>query len=236
MARLKTAKPVRPIQKRARRPLIAWGAAGAAIAVAAFGALIAVERFNRASEDGQARTVRSAQTSPAPQAPRPADSPAPPAALAAAGDPASQKIDDRPVAPPDPVPRGPVHLEPPFLIVDGITFKAGFDTYRLKDLHGPPATAACRGDDGHLWACGLRARAALNNAIQHDRLTCMPSRLASDGAIEAACTVAGRDLGGLLVKQGWARPLGETYISETKAAETDRRGLWNGGWAFDTPG
>jgi endonuclease YncB( thermonuclease family) len=224
------------VQKRDKRPLLAWGAAGAAIAVAAFGALIAVERTDRPPENGPARSVRSAQTSPTPQSPLAADPPAPPAALAAAGDPASQKIDDRAVAPPDPVPRGPVHLEPPFLIVDGITFKAGLDTYRLKDLRGPPATAACRGDDGHLWACGLRARAALNNAIQHGRLTCMPSRLASDGAVEAGCTVKGRDLGGQLVKQGWARPLGETYASETRAAEHDRRGLWNGGWAFDAPG
>jgi endonuclease YncB( thermonuclease family) len=236
MARLKTATPVRPGPNRGKRPLLAWAAAGAAIAVAAFGALIAVERTDRPSDNGPARPVRSAQQSAAPQVSRPADPPVPPPALAAAGNPASQKIDDRPVAPPDPVPRGPVYLDPPFLIVDGITFKAGFDTYRLMDLRGPPATAACRGDDGHLWACGLRARAALNNAIQHDRLTCMPARLASDGAVEATCTVDGRDLGGRLVKQGWARPVGETYAAETEAAEHDRRGLWNGGWAFDSPG
>jgi endonuclease YncB( thermonuclease family) len=232
MERLKTARPAGPKLPRHKSRHLTWGAAGAAVAVAAFGAILVVERTNRASDNAATRSAR-----PGPAEALRAVTPQPPSpALADPGAPKSPNIDDRPIASPDPVARGAVRLDPPFLIVDGITFKTGFDTYRLKDVSGPPATAACRGEDGHLWACGLRARAALNNAIQHGQLTCIPAQSAVDGAIEAACTVEGRDLGGQLVKQGWARPLGETYMSETRAAERDRRGLWNGGWVFDAPG
>jgi endonuclease YncB( thermonuclease family) len=171
---------------------------------------------------------------------RPPDPVLRPSIPAPAERPAETKLQERPVEPAGTLtPNQPVELNPPFLIVDGLTFTVGLNTYRLDGLSGPPATAACRNDAGHLWACGLQARAALNNAIQRNTLVCTPTRTNADGTIQAKCTADGVDVGGELATQGWARPAVDSfsiYSRQAKEAEQDRRGLWNGRWTFSTPG
>jgi endonuclease YncB( thermonuclease family) len=211
---------------RRDRKLFAWGAGGAVLAGALLGALVVVDR-----------------KPPAPAA-RPDRVPPPAAPSTAArttvGTPSPDaKVQERPLAPPEHVPLQPVELDPPFLILDGLTFSAGLSTYRLDGLKGPPSTAACRNSDGHLWACGLQARAALNNVIQRKRLVCTPVRTGQNGVAEATCTADGADVGGQLAAQGWARPVGDAsgaYRAEAHEAEQDKRGLWNGGWTFSGPG
>src|SRR4051794_26732802 len=217
------------LSRRDRR-LFGWGAAGALLLALSLAAVAMLQ-------------------APAPERPsapvlRPTV-PAPSVAAARPGTPQTEsqrpaKVQERPVEPSGSVvPDQPVKLDPPFVIVDGLTFAAGLNTYRLDNLTGPKANAACRGDDGNLWACGLQARAALNNVIQRATLLCRLSRINGDGTMQVLCAAGGVDVGAQLTAQGWARPApgsSDAYGAEARAAEQERRGLWNGRWTFSSPG
>ncbi len=62
-------------------------------------------------------------------------------------------------------------------------------------------------------------------------MTCLPAD-AGGQPQPASCTLDGRDLGALLVEDGWARPLdGEAYAAQAAEARRSRRGLWaTGEW------
>jgi endonuclease YncB( thermonuclease family) len=125
-----------------------------------------------------------------------------------------------------------LELEPPYLIIDGLTFAAGRITIRLSGVEGPPATAACKDEGGLLWACGLQARAALNNEIRKQNLSCTPVT-ALGSVIEATCRVEGSDLAQRLLSAGWARPLGnQAGRDAADEAQRVKRGLWNGNWSL----
>ena len=101
----------------------------------------------------------------------------------------------------------------------------------LVGVEGPSFGAVCKDDEGHLWACGLQARAALNNLIRTKTITCMPEAVA-DAQVNARCQVEGRDLASLLIERGFAR-LTEGGSSEAQdRARRARLGLWNGSWTL----
>jgi endonuclease YncB( thermonuclease family) len=136
-------------------------------------------------------------------------------------------------APMPPPPGQEFELEPPYRILDGLTLAAGSVTVTLDGLEGPQPGAACRAPDGALWACGLQARAALNNAIRQRRLLCRGTS-SGEETIRAVCKVDGEDLANLLVREGWARPTSAGSGMQTALAEAreQRRGLWNGDWTI----
>lgn len=121
------------------------------------------------------------------------------------------------------------------VLYDGLTFgPEGAARTRITGLVGPTRDGVCEDDDKRLWACGLQARAALNNLIRRERVLCTPVRPIVDQVLEARCSVDGRDLGLELAKAGFARsvaPSLKTASAEANAAE-ERRGLWNGGWTI----
>jgi endonuclease YncB( thermonuclease family) len=124
-------------------------------------------------------------------------------------------------------------LDPPYLIIDGLTFAAGRITIRLNGVQGPPANATCKDESGLLWACGLQARAALNNEISKRNLSCAPIAPVATPVIEATCRVADSDLARRLVSAGWARPLDRGHKHEVEQeAQRIKRGLWNGNWSL----
>jgi endonuclease YncB( thermonuclease family) len=103
----------------------------------------------------------------------------------------------------------------------------------MAGLDAPNRHAVCLNEDESLWACGLRARAALHNLISGEVIACMRVAASNDGFIPVRCTVSGTDLGGALVVEGWARPVaGGLYRPETEVAQRERRGLWASGWRF----
>jgi endonuclease YncB( thermonuclease family) len=170
-----------------------------------------------------------------PPAPNPATAPAPIPAP-----PQPDKAQER-AGPPAVLlqPAQAIELEPPYLILDGLTFTAGPTTLRLGGLEGPSARATCRNQEGYAWACGLQARAALNNALRTRKAVCTPTDVATNGVPHATCSVEGADLGQKLVAEGWARPLASDASSPAQALEDARangRGLWNGDWTVMEPG
>lgn len=137
----------------------------------------------------------------------------------------------------------PFVLPPPFLSIDGTSFRRGEDTIRLDRINGPGAGAVCM-DGEQRWSCGLQARAALHNLVAGRKLSCQPRRALADGAIGADCrmdagdALAGGDIARLLVERGWAQPLpgdGAGFATELEKARTAGAGLWRGGWRVVAP-
>ena len=127
----------------------------------------------------------------------------------------------------------PILLEPPHQVEDALTLVHGLNKVRMAGLDAPNRHAVCFNEDESLWACGLRARAALHNLIRGAVIACMRVAASNDGFIPVRCTVSGTDLGGSLVAQGWARPVsgdGGLYRPETEVAQREKRGLWASGW------
>lgn len=125
-----------------------------------------------------------------------------------------------------------IALQPPYTVLDGLTVRSGRQVVRLADLHGPHRDAVCYDRGGHLWACGLRARAALTNLISGHALDCRVVGREGE-AVVAHCRRDQADLGRDLVAAGWARPALDKqapYNGELGAAMETGAGLWEGGW------
>ena len=145
------------------------------------------------------------------------------------------KLRDEPVSPP----QASQQLEPyriawPFEITDGLTFgPEGALKTRLVGLEGPSRDAVCNDRNGQPWACGLQARAALNNATRRQNLTCQPIAPPAAGAVPARCT-GEIDVARELVLAGFARPTGGDPALDAAAEDARRneRGLWNGSWTI----
>jgi endonuclease YncB( thermonuclease family) len=158
----------------------------------------------------------------------------PPSARKAEATPVINKEQQRLPGPQEiPDPRDPILLEPPHQVEDALTLVHGLNKVRMAGLDAPNRHAVCFSEDESLWACGLRARAALHNLISGEVIACMRVAPSDGGFIPVRCTISGTDLGGVLVAQGWARPVaGGPYRPETEVAQREKRGLWASGWRF----
>lgn len=130
----------------------------------------------------------------------------------------------------------PYRIAWPFDIADGLTFgPEGATKTRLAGLEGPPRDAVCNDRNGQPWACGLQARAALNNATRRQTLACEPVTAPVGGILTARCG-GDIDLARELVLAGFARPAGPDSALDVALddARRNERGLWNGGWTIRT--
>ncbi len=147
----------------------------------------------------------------------------------------SEKIAERvagaaPPAPPEPN----FELSAPFILIDGRTFGTERWTVELPDIDGLARGAICLDKADRAFACGLQARAALNNMLRKGVVSCRTIGLAPDGAVRASCRSAdGLDLSESMIRQGWARPVDRADMARLEMMEEARRqerGVWNGGW------
>lgn len=124
----------------------------------------------------------------------------------------------------------PYVLQPPYEIDDAVTFgPENAARTRLAGLHGPDREAVCLDKGGLPWACGLAARAALNNAIRVGPLACEP--VAPSAGVQVARCANGRgDLGRQLTALGFVRPSDGSEPPEMRTAREGGVGMWNGGW------
>jgi endonuclease YncB( thermonuclease family) len=129
-------------------------------------------------------------------------------------------------------------LSPPYDVRDAVTFQAGDQTIRVASLAGPERHAVCLDAKEVPWACGLRARAALNNLISGRPLTCASRETNAAGEVLASCSADGLDVQRAMIASGWARPLPGSvadYQADVAAAQAARLGLWNGNWRLREP-
>ena len=135
-------------------------------------------------------------------------------------------------------------IKPPLASLDGTSIKVSDLIVRLHGVDGPRADQVCFNEEGHRWACGLQARAALHNLVAQRVIRCQPIRWSASRELEAECELLDPALpskGGIarqLVLQGWARPgpaAAGSFSAEVEQARSGRLGLWRGGWSISQP-
>ncbi len=149
------------------------------------------------------------------------------------------KIEERlaeSVPPPPAVASGEVvAFRPPYEVLDSHSFTSGNWAVTLADVTGPARDAVCFDRDRRLFACGLQARAALNNTLRRNEVSCRTSRMLNSERLLATCTMREGDLAQMMVRQGWLRsdvPTRTDLQDGMRTAESAQLGLWNGGWSI----
>ncbi|MCX7324427.1 MAG: thermonuclease family protein [Hyphomicrobiales bacterium] len=128
-----------------------------------------------------------------------------------------------------------VAFKPPYEVLDSHSFASGNWAVTLAGVTGPARDAVCFDRDRRLFACGLQARAALNNALRRNELSCRTSRMLNSERLLATCTMREGDLAQMMVRQGWLRsdePTRADLQDAMQTAESAQLGLWNGGWSI----
>lgn len=116
--------------------------------------------------------------------------------------------------------------------VDGDTLKIGETRVRLTGFDAVELEQNCTGKDGKEWGCGFAARAFVADAVKGATIDCRREGRDRYGRVLARCAVAGRDLGDLIVRAGWA-VADLDYGLALAEARLEGRGIWSG--RFDDP-
>ncbi|WP_312893217.1 thermonuclease family protein [Ancylobacter sonchi] len=120
-------------------------------------------------------------------------------------------------------------------VADGDSFELGGTRVRLEGIDAPELHQNC-GAPGASWPCGQRAKQAMQQAVAEagkDGVTCRPVDGDRYGRSVSICQAGGRDLGALMVEQGWAVATSFAYRGEEAAARAAGRGIWSG--PFEMP-
>jgi endonuclease YncB( thermonuclease family) len=133
----------------------------------------------------------------------------------------------------------PIRLSPPFDAIDSVVFDAEMRRFRLWGVWPVGRNEICRGDDGSRFACGLMARATLQNHIARKKLVCNrmfgPDR--PGDFVEVVCIAEGVDLALHMIRTGFAFPTrlsGTAHWEALGEAVSEKRGYWNGPQAAPT--
>ena len=130
----------------------------------------------------------------------------------------------------NPDPSAPACAEP-VRVIDGDGFSLHGQSVRLWGIDAPELDQTCD-RAGETYPCGLQARDALKTALRGAVPRCESVNRDQHGRTIARCSVAGDDLAGSLVRQGWAldwpRYSGGAYAADQDAAKSARRGMWSG--------
>lgn len=122
----------------------------------------------------------------------------------------------------------------PVRVIDGDGLEVGEVVIRLWGIDAPELDQTCD-LAGQETPCGEDARFVLAALVAPGGLVCETKDTDRYGRTIAQCFVAGRDLAGELVRQGyaldWARYSGGYYDAQEEEARKHRRGLWAGEFA-----
>ncbi len=110
-------------------------------------------------------------------------------------------------------------------VIDGDTIRIGSVRIRLWGIDAPERDQTCGGLEA-----GSMATAALSRIIGDNPVTCEAVDTDRYGRTVATCSVAGADIGGSMVRAGWAwdyaRYSGSEYADEEDEARVNGRGVW----------
>lgn len=112
-------------------------------------------------------------------------------------------------------------------VPDGDSLIIGRKRIRLIGIDAPERDQNC-GEGAATWPCGRQAGAHLGRLIGAAPVACAYFERDRYGRYLAACTVAGRDLGDAMVRDGFAVDLDGRYSGAQGEARSARRGLWRG--------
>lgn len=115
------------------------------------------------------------------------------------------------------------------LVVDG-------HPVRLNGVEAPGLAQMCNTPSMTVWPCGSKAAQRLVQLIDGDAVTCQVVDQAGHGAAAVCSTRSIRDLGEMLVSEGFAVPNshGRTYGAVALSAQQARKGLFIGSFIHPT--
>lgn len=115
-------------------------------------------------------------------------------------------------------------------VVDGDTFDVGDVRVRLFGVDAVERSQTCIDRAGTRWACGEWVVGQVTAAFEGKTADCEPQDTDRYGRVVAKCTVAGEDLGAVLVGNGLAqayRLYSMDYDLIEKGASLQQLGLWS---------
>jgi endonuclease YncB( thermonuclease family) len=121
-------------------------------------------------------------------------------------------------------------------IVDGDTLAIGATKVRLEGIDAPESDQYCINATGVRWTCGIEARNQLVAHVAGREISCTSSGIDAYKRTLGTCRLAGEDLNGWMVQEGWALAYvkySSVYVPTEEDARTHLRGLWRG--AFIAP-
>lgn len=124
-------------------------------------------------------------------------------------------------------------VDPPYEIISAAVFRNATHNFTLAEVDGLRSSDVCLDNRGLRWACGLQARAFLNNKIRKRVLNCQLARRLITALEEVWCEVEGEDLGAALIEAGWARPIASSprrYVDAYARAIEAKNGVWVNEW------
>lgn len=125
----------------------------------------------------------------------------------------------------------PPALADQLVVVDGDGLRVGGAVIRLWGIDAPELDQTCEAE-GRETPCGEDARFLLGALVQAGELRCETKDTDRYGRTVARCFAGGHDLGGEMVRQGYAldfrRYSGGFYAEQEKEAKAAQRGLWAG--------
>jgi len=113
-------------------------------------------------------------------------------------------------------------------VIDGDTFDVGAVRVRLHGIDAPEIGQTCTNGDGVQWDCGTWAAEQVRARIGQREVRCETVTQDRYGRTVARCTVAGQDVGRMLVTEGLVlafRRYSMEYDLDEKGAVVAGRGL-----------
>jgi endonuclease YncB( thermonuclease family) len=124
----------------------------------------------------------------------------------------------------------------PAIAVDGDTLAMTDQRVRLHGIDAPEGAQTCKRSSGEQWACGRDATALLAQIVGGKTVQCIPRDRDAYGRTVASCRVGERDLGGVMVREGYAIALENAsadYLQIQERAKKFGMAIW--GSQFQTP-
>lgn len=119
--------------------------------------------------------------------------------------------------------------QPDLRIIDGDTLAIGETTYRLHGIDAPELAQGCATPSDGEWACGTKAKEALEALAEGADVQCEGLEEDGYGRVVAVCRADGTDVNAELVRRGlaWAfRRYSEDYAALEEEARADGVGVW----------
>ncbi len=115
-------------------------------------------------------------------------------------------------------------------VIDGDTIEIHSQRIRLHGIDAPESGQLCLASNER-YRCGKKAALALDDKIAGRPVSCEQKDRDRYGRIVAVCRLAGEDLNGWLVAEGWAlayRQYSTDYVDEEASAKAEGKGVWRG--------
>jgi endonuclease YncB( thermonuclease family) len=114
-------------------------------------------------------------------------------------------------------------------VVDGDTLEIDGTTYRVNGIDAPEYGQKCKAQSRGTWPCGKEAVAALISLVDGKGVRCDSITEDGFGRTVATCYADDKDIGALMVEQGWAWAFvkySDVYVAEEQVARDAGLGIW----------